>query len=126
MGEKDTFQVGIARQLHEWNIQLEGTLQTVANLKEKAAKLEPSAQYEYLDHIQEIESKIIATKAKIDEGQHRLESMKAAGEEAWEELKSGSQQAWSDLSVGVNEAWDAMKISVEQASSKIEEGIPKK
>ena len=126
MGEKDIFQAGIEQQLRQWQTQIESASYTIADLKEKAGHVESDAKHEYLDHIQKLENKIAFAKAKIEEGQQRLESIKAAGEEAWEEIKTGSQQAWGDLTQGLNEAWDAMKTSVDQASSKIQDRIPKK
>jgi len=115
MGEKDNFQADIEQQLRQWGSQIESASQTIADLKEKAGHLESDVKLQYLDRIQELECKIADAKTKIDEGQQHLDSFKAAGEEAWDEIKTGSQ-----------EAWDAMKTSVEQASSKIQERIPKK
>jgi hypothetical protein len=126
MIEKDNFQAGIEAQLRQWNAQIESASHTITDLKEKAMKLELDAKRDYLIHIQELECKIATAKAKMDEGQQHLDSLKAAGEEAWEEIKTGSQQAWGDLSLGLNEAWDTMKTSVDQASSRIIERIPKK
>ncbi|MEX2492473.1 MAG: hypothetical protein WD425_11995 [Nitrospirales bacterium] len=126
MIEKDNFQAGIEAQLHQWHAQIESASQTIADLKEKAEKLELDAKRDFLSHIEELESKIAITKVKIDEGQEHLDSIKAAGEEAWGEIKTGSQQAWGDLAQGLNEAWDTMKTSVDQASLKIKDIISKK
>lgn len=126
MIEKENFQAGIEAQLRQWNAQIESASQTIADLKEKAGKLELDAKRDYLTHIQELENKIATAKAKMKEGQQHLDSIKAAGGEAWEEIKTGSQQAWGDLSLGLNEAWDTMKTSVDHASSRIKERIPKK
>ncbi len=126
MGDKENFQAGIEQQLRQWNIQLEGASQTIADLKGKADHLESDAKHDYLAHIQELEDKIAATKAKMDEGQQRLETMKFAGEEAWEEIKTGSQQAWGDLALGLNEGWAALKTSINQASSKFQDRIHEK
>ena len=126
MGNKDNFQAGIEQQLSQWNTQLEGASQTIADLKGKADQLESDAKHDYLAHIQELENKIAETKAKMDEGQQRLDTMKIAGDEAWEEIKTGSQQAWGDLALGLNEGWDALKTSVDRASSKIQDQTSKK
>ena len=125
MEDRDNFQAGIERQLNQWNAQIESASQTIADLKEKAGHLESDAKRDYLAHIEELEGKIVIAKTKMEEGQQRLEIIKAAGEEAWEEIKTGSQQAWGDLALGLNEAWDTMKASVEQASSKMKERMPK-
>ena len=115
MGDKENFQSGIEQQLRQWNTQIERAAQTIADLKANASQLESDAKHQNLEHIQDLERKITAAKAKIDEGQQRLASFKAAGKEAWDEVKTGSQ-----------EAWDTLKTSVEEASSKIKDRIPKK
>ncbi len=72
MGDRDNFQAGIAQQFRQWNTQLEGASQTIADLKGKADQLELSAKRDYLAHIQELENKIAAAEAKTDEGQSSL------------------------------------------------------
>ncbi len=126
MGEKNSFQMGIEQQLREWEAQIQSASQTISALKENAGNLEPDVKSEYLDQIQQLEKKIAAAKTKIHEGQQRLDSIKAASEEAWQEIKTGSQQAWNELTLGLNEAWDAMKTSVEQASTTIKDKNLKK
>jgi uncharacterized coiled-coil DUF342 family protein len=126
MGDKDNFQSGIEQRLRQWNTQNESASQTIAALKEQVRQLKSEAQPLYLDHNQELENKIATAKGKIDEGQQRLDSFKAVGEEIWNEIKTGGQQAWGNLALGLNEAWDSMKTSIEQVSSKTQDRIPKK
>ena len=126
MSEKETFQTAIEEQLDKWKIQIKENSHKLDELKAKAELLEAEAKIQYLEQIKALENKIDAVKSKMTEGEHRVEKIKEAGEEAWEEVQTGSQNAWDDLVLGVNNAWGEVKSSVDAASSKIQDRTSKK
>ncbi|MDT7043767.1 hypothetical protein [Candidatus Nitronereus thalassa] len=126
MSDKETFQMEIEEQLEKWKSQIDSHSQKLHELKLRAEKLEAEAKLQYLEQIKELEVKIEDVKSKMGEGEHRLATIKDAGEEAWDEVKTGSQNAWEDMVRGVNKGWDEVRSSFELASSKIRDGISKK
>ncbi len=125
MGEHETFQTEIEKQLHQWQTLIENQSKAIDSLKRQAEQLEPDAKLQYLERIKELENKIETVKDKMIDAQQQLDTIKSAGEEAWEEVKTGSQHAWDDLALGFNKAWEEMTTSFDQASSKMQKRIPK-
>ena len=126
MSDKETFQTAIEEQLEKWKTQIDLHSQKLDELKLKAENLEAEAKLQYLEQIKELEVKIEDVKSKMGEGEHRLATIKDAGEEAWEEVKAGSQNAWENMALGVNNAWKEVRSSFDLASSKIQDRISKK
>jgi len=55
------------------------------------------ARIKYAKHVEEIEQRVSATKAKLKE-------LGEASEEAWEQLKGGVESAWGALSAAIRNA----------------------
>jgi len=74
--------------LDEWNAKID--------------EMEVQAKLAEMENREKYESEIARFKAKRDEIQNRLETMRHSSEQAFEELRQGAEQAWDSL-------WDAYK-----------------
>ena len=68
----------------------------LAELKAKVKNSAADTRIEYENQIENLEQKINATNAKLQE-------LSEAGESAWEHLKDGVESAWSTLSRAVKD-----------------------
>ena len=66
----------------------------LAELKAQAKISKAEARIKYAKHIDELELKVVAMKAKLKE-------LGESGEDAWEHLRDGVESAWSALSAAV-------------------------
>ena len=126
MSGKTTMQTTIEEQMETWKAQVAELSKKIADMKAKAEELEDETKQEYLKHIKDLENKIEDVKAKLAQGQRQFNTIKDAGEEALEDVKTGGQHAWQNFTHGVSTAWTEVKTSFDQASSKLEDKIPKK
>ena len=68
----------------------------LAELKAQAKSSAADARIKYAMHVEELEHKLEATKAKLKE-------LGEASEDGWERLKDGVESAWSSMSTAVRD-----------------------
>jgi hypothetical protein len=68
----------------------------LAELKAQAKSSAADARIKYAMHVEELEHKLEATKAKLKE-------LGEASEDGWERLKDGVESAWSAMSTAVRD-----------------------
>jgi hypothetical protein len=69
----------------------------LAELKAQVKSSAADAHIKYAMHVEELEQKLEATKAKLKE-------LGEASEEGWERMKGGVESAWSTLTTAIRES----------------------
>jgi hypothetical protein len=90
MGTKEVFKQKVEAEVELAQAKL-------AELKAQAKISAADARIKYMVHIEELEKKMEATKA-------RLKELGEASEESWERVKEGAENSWKTLSLAVRDA----------------------
>jgi hypothetical protein len=90
MGAKEAFKQKVEAEVELAHAKL-------AELKAQAKSSAADARVKYAVHIEELEQKVAATKA-------RLKELGEASEDSWDRLKDGVENAWKALSHSVRDA----------------------
>ncbi|WP_295446815.1 hypothetical protein [uncultured Thiodictyon sp.] len=83
MSTKDEYVASMKRQLDVWSAEIDA-------LEAKAHEVREDAKEKYAEQLS-------ALRVKRDEGEKKLEEMKAASESAWEQVKVEADKAWAAL-----------------------------
>jgi hypothetical protein len=89
MGTKEAFKQKVEAEVELAQAKL-------AEFRAQAKSSAADARVKYAEHIEELEQKLEATKAKLHE-------LSEAGEDKWERLKDGVESAWTAMSAAVRD-----------------------
>lgn len=92
---RDLYRQKYEAQLKEWGAKVD-------ECKARSAKLAAQAQLDMKPHLDTMNDKVEAAKAK-------LRDIADATDDKWEEVKNGAEEAWQDAKAAVEGAYDALK-----------------
>jgi hypothetical protein len=104
METREIYKKKYEAQLHEWSAKIEG-------LGAHCDKLTADAKLEAKPHLDAVQAKLEAAKAKLHE-------IAAATDDKWEEVKKSADHAWDEVKGAVEGAYDTLKAETKPEKKK--------